>query len=138
MPHPGDDYTWRRLHLATPTPGDAYTWRRLILATPHPGDDYTWGRLHLATPHLGDALSGQPVDFLPLGPLEGSQHTLTLTLTLTLVNAWGRDDLKLQSHLKSSVTVAVSNLVPSRFYKEPLFIEKLVQFSPIAFGRVAV
>jgi len=44
-------------------------------------------------PYLGDALSGQPVDFLPLGPLEGYHHTLTFTLTftLTLVNARGRD-----------------------------------------------
>ena len=40
-------------------------------------------------PAPGDALSGQPVDFLPLGPLEGSHHVLTLTLTL--VNARGRD-----------------------------------------------
>ena len=63
------------------------TWRRLILAMPTPGDASSWRCLHLATPHLGDALSGQLVDFLPLGPLEGSQHTLTLTL----VNAWGRD-----------------------------------------------
>jgi len=51
---------------------DALTWRRLILATPHLGDASSWRRLHLATPHPGDALSGQPVDFLPLGPLEGS------------------------------------------------------------------
>ena len=38
-------------------------------------------------PHLGDALCGQPVDFLPLGPFEGSHYMLTLTL----VNARGRD-----------------------------------------------
>jgi len=43
-------------------------------------------------------------------------------------------DLKLQSHRKNSVPVAVSNPVPSRFYQEPLFIEKLVQFLLIAFG----
>ena len=51
--------------------GDAYTWRHLILATPHLGEASSWRRLVLATPTLGDALSGQPVDFLPLGPLRG-------------------------------------------------------------------
>ena len=62
-------------------------WHRrcLNLATPILGDASPWRRLH------GDALSGQPVDFLPMGPLEGSHHMLTLALTLTLVNAWGRD-----------------------------------------------
>ena len=53
----------------------------------------------LATPHPGDALSSQPVDFLPLGTLDGSQHTLTLTLTLTLVNAWGRDDTEYNDYI---------------------------------------
>jgi len=56
-------------------------WHRrcLNLAMPHLGDALTWRRLILATLTPGDALSGQPVDFLPLGPLEGSQHMLTLT-----------------------------------------------------------
>ena len=66
-------------------------WHRpcLNLATPHVSDAYSWRRPTLATPTPGDALSGQPVDFHPLGPLEGSDHILTLTLTL--VNARGRD-----------------------------------------------
>ena len=42
------------------------------MAMPHLGDASSWRRLRLATPHPGDAVSGQPVDFLPLGPLEGS------------------------------------------------------------------
>jgi len=54
MSFPSDALTWRRLNLATPTLGGASPWRRLPLATPTPGD----------------ALSGQPVDFLLLGPLE--------------------------------------------------------------------
>ena len=62
----GAAYTWRCLILAMPTPGDALSWLRLTLATPHLDDASPWRRLH-----LGDALSGQPVDFLPLGPLEG-------------------------------------------------------------------
>ena len=66
---------------------DALTLQRLHLATPHLGDASPWRRLILAMPHLGDALRGQTVDFLRLGPLEGSHHMLTLTL----VNARGRD-----------------------------------------------
>jgi len=61
----------RCLNLATPTPGDTSSWRRLTLATPHLGDASPWRRIILATPTPGDALSGQPIDFLPLGPLRG-------------------------------------------------------------------
>jgi len=43
---------------------DVLSWRCLNLATPTP-----WRCLTLATPTPGDASSGQPVDFLPLGPL---------------------------------------------------------------------
>ena len=50
---------------------DVLSWRRLNLATPNLGNGSPWRRLPLATPTPGDALSGQPVDFLPLGPLEG-------------------------------------------------------------------
>ena len=64
---------WHRrcLNLATPHLGDASTWRRLTLATPHHGNASSWRCLVLATPAPGDASSGQPVDFLPLGPLRG-------------------------------------------------------------------
>jgi len=88
-PHLGDASPWRHLILATPHLGDASPWRRLTFATPHFRDASPWQRLTLATPHLGDAFSGQPVDFLPLGPLEGFYNMLTLTLTS--VNARGQD-----------------------------------------------
>jgi len=51
--------------------------------TPKPGDAHTWRRPHLATP-IPDAQSGQPIDFLPWGPLVGP------IICLTLVNARGR------------------------------------------------
>jgi len=64
---------WHRrcVNLATPTPGDALSWRRLTLATPRLGDASPWLRLILAIPTPSDTLSGQPVDFLPLGFLRG-------------------------------------------------------------------
>ena len=65
-----DTWVWRRP-----------PWRRPLLVTPTPGDAHTWRRPHLATPMPGDTQNGQPIDFLPWGPLVSPTIRLTLTLT---------------------------------------------------------
>jgi len=62
---------------------------------PQPGVASTWRRPHLVTPAPGDAQSGQPIDFLPWGPLVGP----SIRLTLTLVNARGRVGTGLDIHI---------------------------------------
>ena len=69
-----DVSTWRCLILTKSEPGDVSTRRRLNLATPHPGDASTWQCLSVSMPHPGDASSGQPVEFPPWAPLDGSHY----------------------------------------------------------------
>ena len=76
--------SYRGLLLCRPLHGLPYPW---VLGGDI-NDTSTWRCLNMATPTPGDAQSGQPIDFLPWGPLVGP--TIRLTFTLTLVNARGR------------------------------------------------